>query len=71
MYEPCKDCGKDDLLRDDALFRTADIYEHLLKQPEQAKTYYERLIVEYPGSTFVQSARVKLAELQNNPGLVP
>ena len=71
VYEPCKDCGKDDLLRDDALFRTADIYEHLLKQPEQAKTYYERLIVEYPGSTFVQSARVKLAELQNNPGLVP
>lgn len=71
VYDPCKDCGKDDLLRDDALFRTADLYEHYLKDPQKAQVFYERLIVEYPGSTFVQSARVKLLELQNAATVVP
>jgi tetratricopeptide (TPR) repeat protein len=71
VYEPCKDCGKDDLLRDDALFRTAEIYERFLKKPDQAQVFYERLIMEYPGSTFVQSARVKLLELQNSTEVIP
>jgi tetratricopeptide (TPR) repeat protein len=67
VYDPCKDCSPDDLLRDDALFKTAEVYEKYLNQPEEAKKYYERLIIDYPGSTYVQVARVKLAELQNVP----
>ncbi len=67
VYDACKDCGKDDLLRDDALFQTAGIYEKYLKQPAQARKFYEMLILEYPGSTFVQSARTRLNELEATP----
>lgn len=70
VYDPCKDCEQDDLLKDDALFRTAELYERILKKPEEAKKFYERLIEDYPGSTFVQTARVRLAELQT-PAVLP
>lgn len=55
--------GKD-VLGDDAVFRMADIYERYMKKPDDAKKYYEMLIVEYPGSSFVQTARNNLAALQ-------
>ncbi|HXS35161.1 MAG TPA: tetratricopeptide repeat protein [Flavipsychrobacter sp.] len=57
--------GKD-VLGDDAVFRMAQIYEQYLHQNDQAKHYYEQLIIDYPGSTFVQIARQKLQELNNN-----
>jgi tetratricopeptide (TPR) repeat protein len=52
--------GKD-VLADDALFRIANIYRDNLKQPEHAKKYYEQLIIDYPGSTYVQAARSYLS----------
>jgi TolA-binding protein len=36
-----------------------------LHQNDQAKHFYEQLIIDYPGSTYVQSARQKLADLNN------
>jgi tetratricopeptide (TPR) repeat protein len=54
-----------DVLGDDAVFKTAEIYEKFLSQKEEAKKYYEKLILDYPGSTYVQTARVRLAELQS------
>lgn len=53
----------EDVLADDALFQTAAIYETDLKEPEKARAVYEQLILNYPGSTFVQTARKKLAAL--------
>lgn len=58
--------GKD-VLADDAVFETAEIYAKQLHQNEQAKTFYEKLILDYPGSTYVQSARKALQGLQQNP----
>lgn len=58
--------GKD-VLADDAVFKTAEIYEKRLHQNDQAKTFYEKLIIEYPGSTYVQAARKELQALQTNP----
>jgi len=55
--------GKD-VLGDDAVFRMADIYERYMNKPDDAKKYYEMLVVEYPGSTYVQTARNRLAALQ-------
>ncbi len=55
--------GKD-VLGDDAVFRMGDIYERYMNKPDDAKKYYEMLILEYPGSTFVQTARNRLAALQ-------
>ena len=60
--------GKD-VLGDDAVYKMAEIYEDNLHQIDQAKHFYEQLIIDYPGSTFVQTARRKLAEL--NRGTTP
>ena len=55
-----------DVLGDDAVFKMAEIYREELHDKEKAKKYYEQLIIEYPGSTFVQTARQRLHEI-NNP----
>ncbi len=59
--------GKD-VLGDDAVYKTALIYDKNLNKPELAKSFYEKLIIDYPGSTFVQAARKRLSDL-NNPSL--
>ncbi len=59
--------GKD-VLGDDAVYKTALIYDKNLNKPELAKSFYEKLIIDYPGSTFVQAARKRLSDL-NNPAL--
>ncbi|MBS1643635.1 MAG: hypothetical protein JST36_01225 [Bacteroidetes bacterium] len=51
--------GKD-VLADDAVFKTAELYEHILKQTDKAQKFYEQLILDYPGSTYVQLARARL-----------
>lgn len=55
--------GKD-VLGDDAVYRMADIYERFMSKPDEAKKHYEMLIVEYPGSTYIQTARNRLSALQ-------
>jgi predicted Zn-dependent protease len=60
--------GKD-VLGDDAIFRSGEIYQTYLHQNEDAKKYYEQLIIDYPGSTYVQIARTRLNELSGTPVL--
>jgi len=62
FYKTVSDKYGDDVLGDDALYKTAELYERYLKQPADAKRYYEELIIKYPGSTYVQIARRKLSE---------
>jgi len=57
--------GKD-VLADDALFMIASIYEDHLHDKDNAKHYYVQLILDFPGSTFVQSAREQLAVLDGS-----
>jgi tetratricopeptide (TPR) repeat protein len=59
--------GKD-VLADDAVFRTAEIYDQKLKKPADARKFYEQLIIDYPGSTYVQRARARLAALDAAAG---
>ncbi len=54
----------DDILGDDALFTAADIYENHLNDKGKAASYYEKLIINYPGSTFVQEARARFNRLK-------
>src|SRR5690606_24120571 len=51
-----------DVLGDDAVFKTAELYDNYMKQPSEAKKFYEELILQYPGSTYVQIARMRLSE---------
>jgi tetratricopeptide (TPR) repeat protein len=54
---------KEDVLGDDAVFKMAEIYQNNLHQNDKAKNYYEQLIIDYQGSTFVQVARQRLADM--------
>lgn len=56
----------EDVLADDAVYNMAEIYNYKLGKKDSAKEYYEKLIIDFPGSTFVQTARQKLGEI-NNP----
>jgi tetratricopeptide (TPR) repeat protein len=62
--------GKD-VLADDAVFKMAEIYYNNLHKTDLAKNYYEQLIIDYPGSTYVQAARLKLAEITNPTTTAP
>lgn len=53
----------DDVLGDDAIFKSAELYEAFLNNKEEAKKLYADLIIKYPGSTYIQTARKKLDEL--------
>lgn len=57
-----KEHGKD-VLGDDALFTMAEINEKYLDKKDTAGELYAQLILEYPGSTYVQLARKKVKEL--------
>ncbi|WP_111634248.1 tetratricopeptide repeat protein [Pedobacter cryoconitis] len=52
---------------DEALFILAGIYEDQLNDPEQAKTLYQKLIVDFPGSMFVTEARKHFRKLRGDP----
>lgn len=61
----------DDVLGDDAVFKTAELYQEHLKQPDKAKEFYEKLIIDYPGSTYALSARAQLKILNTEGQIVP
>lgn len=56
---------KDDVLADDALLKLAQLNEDVFNNKVAAIKYYELIITEFPGSTYVQLARQKYALLQN------
>lgn len=56
----------DDIHGDDALFQLAIIYEYNKIDLEKAKTYYFKLMKEYPGSLFVTEARKRYRSLQES-----
>jgi len=51
---------------DDALFTLADLYERNLKDTEQAKKLYQKLINDYPGSMFAAEARKRFRKLRGD-----
>lgn len=55
-----------DITADDALFRLAEIHQTILKDNEKAKTLYEKLITDFPGSLFVVEARKRFRALRGD-----
>ncbi|TWR23839.1 tetratricopeptide repeat protein [Mucilaginibacter pallidiroseus] len=47
----------DDLWADDAVYMLGDIYENQLNNTALAKTYYQKIITNYPGSLWLNDAR--------------
>ncbi len=57
---------KDGIWTDDALFTLGDLYEKKLNDVEQAKTYFQKLITDYPGSMFSAEARKRFRNLRGD-----
>lgn len=55
-----------DILADDALFKLGGIYETIYKDNTKAMEYYEKLMANYPGSTYVVEARRKYRTLRGD-----
>jgi tetratricopeptide (TPR) repeat protein len=55
-----------DILVDNALLDLGKLYEDMLKDPEKAKAYYERLLFEQTGSIFVPEARERYRKLRGD-----
>lgn len=53
----------EDLVADDALNLLAELSYERFNDKERAKTYYERIIIEYPSSLYVTNARKRYREL--------
>jgi tetratricopeptide (TPR) repeat protein len=56
----------DDVLADDALFQLAVIYQEQLSNIDEAKRLYEKLLVDYPGSSFVNESRKRFRALRGD-----
>lgn len=55
-----------DLWADDALFMLGDLYENYLNDKAQAKTCYQKIITDYPGSLWVSEARKRFRILRGD-----
>ena len=58
----------EDLLKDDALFRMAMIYEEK-EDEEQAKKLFKKIVLEYPASFWYVDARKHFRKLRGDEGL--
>jgi predicted Zn-dependent protease len=47
----------DDILADNALYRSANIYLHILNQPQEAEALFEKILLEYNSSLFAVNSR--------------
>lgn len=55
-----------DILADDALFKTAEIYRNILNDKEKAAEYYKKILFEYSGSLFIVEARKQFRAIKGN-----
>lgn len=56
----------DDVLADDALFQLAILYQEQLLNIDEAKRLFEKILVDYPGSSFVNEARKRYRTLRGD-----
>ncbi|MCX2433258.1 tetratricopeptide repeat protein [Pedobacter sp. GR22-10] len=66
MLKKVADNFKDGIWTDDALFTLGDLYEKKLHDIAQAKSYFQQLITDYPGSMFSAEARKRFRNLRGD-----
>jgi predicted Zn-dependent protease len=54
---------KECILSDDATYELALLYDYKLKNPAQAKEYYKKILIDFPGSIYVAEARKRYYEI--------
>ncbi|HKL39689.1 MAG TPA: tetratricopeptide repeat protein [Cryomorphaceae bacterium] len=55
-----------DISADNALYRSAELYEDKLGQPNKAADLYKQLLVDFPGSLFVVEARKRFRAIRGD-----
>ncbi len=65
-YEKVIEQNFDDLLKDNALFKLAEIYDQLKGDEHKAMELYKELILEYQGSIFTEEARERFRALRGD-----
>lgn len=55
-----------EILGDDATFELGELYERYLDQPEKAKEWYEKILLEFKDSTFTNEARKRYRKLRGD-----
>ena len=66
LLKKVTDNFKDGIWTDDALFTLGDLYEKKLNDMAQAKSYFQKLITDYPGSMFSAEARKRFRNLRGD-----
>lgn len=61
---------ENDILLDDATFFLAELYDTYLGKPDEAKAYYEKIVLEHPSSIYLVPARKRYRQLRGDV-LVP
>jgi predicted Zn-dependent protease len=57
---------KDDVLADDAIYKSAVIQENYLNNIEEAKKLFEKIILDHPGSSFISESRKAYRRLRGD-----
>jgi TolA-binding protein len=65
-YELILQNHKEEIRADNALFEMARIYEYQLDQKEKAKELYEKLFIDFSGSTLAVEARKRYRILRGD-----
>ena len=66
LYEKIVEQYPDEIRADNALFEMASLYENQLGDPDKAMSYYEKIFIEYSGSTFSIEARKRYRKLRGD-----
>ncbi len=56
----------EEIRADNSIFELAELYENVLKQPEKAKPLYEKLFLDFSGSTYAVEARKRYRKLRGD-----
>lgn len=66
MYQKIIDNYPEGIRTDNSLYELALLYENHLNDPEKAKDIYEKIFIEYSGSTFAVDARKRFRKLRGD-----
>jgi tetratricopeptide (TPR) repeat protein len=69
MYEEIINKFNEEIRADDALFELAQLYDIDLNQPDKAMPLYEKIFLDYSGSTYTVDARNRFRELKGGNNL--
>jgi tetratricopeptide (TPR) repeat protein len=66
LYQIIVDKYPEEIRADNALFELADLYENQLNDVNKAMQYYEKIFMDYSGSTFAVEARKRFRKLRGD-----